>query len=403
MKTRLFPAINAMQDGHSSLVCPRILTLVLPHNSISFVTSYNQMADQEEPTTTTAPEGGEISKNALKKQQKAEEAAKKKAAKEAEKAAKAAAAPAAKPKVNAAGEDAEDMDPNQYYENRLKFVENLERQGRTAFPHKFHTSLRISEFIAKYNYVAEGEHLDSEVVSVAGRILSKRGQGKLMFYDLHGESLKIQIMSDVSRMEGGEEAFHAIHTSLRRGDLVGVVGYPGKSKKGELSIFPTQMHLLSPCLHMLPKSHTGLKNQEVRYRQRYLDLILNQETSRVFNIRAQVVNGIRSYLNNLGFLEVETPMMNLIAGGASARPFVTHHNDLKLDMYMRIAPELYLKQLVIGGLERVYEIGRQFRNEGIDLTHNPEFTTCEFYMAYADYNDLLDVSLFSSRITSHFD
>ena len=131
----------------------------------------------------------------------------------------------------------------------------------------------------------------------------------------------------------------------------------------------------------------------MRYRQRYLDLILNNETARVFSIRAQIINYIRSTLNDLGFLEVETPMMNMIAGGATSKPFVTHHNDLNQDMFMRIAPELYLKQLVIGGLERVYEIGRQFRNEGIDLTHNPEFTTCEFYMAYADYNDLLNVSM----------
>ena len=235
--------------------------------------------------------------------------------------------------------------------------------------------------------------MENEIVSVAGRVLSKRGQGKLMFYDLHGEGLKIQIMSDISQYEGGEEAFKDIHNFVKRGDIVGVKGFPGKSKKGELSIFPSSIQLLSPCLHMLPTGHTGLKNQEVRYRQRYLDLILSNDARRVFEIRAKIINYIRTYLDKLNFLEVETPMMNLIAGGATAKPFVTHHNDLNQDMFMRIAPELYLKQLVIGGLERVYEIGRQFRNEGIDLTHNPEFTTCEFYMAYADYHDLLEVSL----------
>lgn len=276
---------------------------------------------------------------------------------------------------------------NEMAERRSK-LEALRAQGQ-AYPNDFRRDAVSADIIAACADKDEAQlEAEKNTYTIAGRMMTRRIMGKASFATLQDMGGKIQIY--VTRDALPEGLYQELFKKLDLGDIIGVTGYAFKTKTGELTLHVTSLRLLVKALRPLPEKYKGLTDQEARCRQRYLDLIANEDSRRTFQIRTKIVSFIRKYMDSHAFMEVETPMMHVIPGGANAKPFVTHHNALDIDMYLRIAPELFLKRLVVGGFERVYEINRNFRNEGIDVRHNPEFTMIEFYMAYHDYNDLID-------------
>jgi lysyl-tRNA synthetase class 2 len=275
------------------------------------------------------------------------------------------------------------------YEQRIRRIDEIEALGFQAYGRRFDFSHTIPQILAEYGDKTV-EQLEPRInVLIAGRVATKRVMGKAGFAHLQqgGEKLQIYVRKDAVPAND-----FALYQLIDAGDVIGVEGYLFRTKTGELSVHAERLQFLSKTLYSMPEKWHGLEDIETRYRQRYLDLIANPEVRRVFVTRSKIVASLRQQLEARGFLEVETPMLQPIYGGAAARPFRTHHNTLDIDLYLRIAPELYLKRLVVGGLERVYEINRNFRNEGISTQHNPEFTMLEFYQAYTDYQGLMDLS-----------
>jgi len=281
------------------------------------------------------------------------------------------------------------VDENKLMTERKAKLATLREQGQ-VFPNDFRRNACctdvLKDFAEKTNEELEA---DKQYFSVAGRIMLRRVMGKASFVSIQDMSGRMQLY--VTRDAIGEETYAAFkHWDI--GDIVGAVGYVFRTKTGEVSLHVEKLRLLTKTLRPLPDKFHGIADQELKYRQRYVDLIMSEDTRRTFRIRSQVVDGIRRFMAGRDFMEVETPMMHVIPGGAAAKPFNTHHNALDMPLFLRIAPELYLKRLVVGGFERVFEINRNFRNEGVSARHNPEFTMIEFYQAYADYRDLMDLT-----------
>ncbi len=281
-------------------------------------------------------------------------------------------------------ENLEELDINHLMQVRREKLSELQKEGKDPYEiTKFNRTNTAGEIKAEY------EKFEQKDVTVAGRIIAKRIMGKASFCTIQDCDEKIQ--SYVSINDLGEESYKAFKT-WDIGDIIGISGFVFKTRTEEISIHAKEVTLLSKSLRPLPEKFHGLKDPDLRYRQRYTDLIVNPEVKRVFEIRSKIISNVRKILDEKGYLEVETPILNTISGGATARPFITHHNSLDINMYLRIALELNLKRLIVGGFDKVYELGRVFRNEGMDIRHNPEFTMLELYASYQDYNDMMDIT-----------
>ncbi|MCU1306937.1 MAG: Lysine--tRNA ligase [Acidobacteriaceae bacterium] len=282
------------------------------------------------------------------------------------------------------------FEPRDQFEQRQKKLEQIQALGLKAYPHEFRWSDTVADLATQFGATSGAElEANQREIRVAGRIVSLRLMGKAGFAHLQGSGKRIQIYVKKDAVgEGGFELFKL----LDLGDSIGVRGHLFRTKTNELSVRVEEIFFLSKALLPLPEKWHGLTDVELRYRQRYLDLIANEKSREVFVARARIIQELRRFLDARGYIEVETPMMHPLPGGAAARPFVTHHNTLDIDLFLRIAPELYLKRLTVGGFDRVYEINRNFRNEGISTQHNPEFTMLEFYEAYSNYGDLMDMN-----------
>ena len=273
------------------------------------------------------------------------------------------------------------------FELRKQKISFFNELSSNSFPTSFEGTVDIENIITKHKDINDGEHTGIDV-SIKGRILQARSFGKLSFFDLLDNTGKIQLLIDKNNMSKKELSFFENYDS---GDIIGALGEIMKTKKGELSIKVKSSTILSKSLKTLPEKWHGLKDKETRFRQRYLDFIVNPDSKKTIEIRSKIINLIRNFMESKGFIEVETPILQPKAGGAIAKPFTTHHNALDIDMFLRIAPELYLKRLIVGGFEKVFELGKVFRNEGIDQTHSPEFTMMESYEAYVDVTTVMDM------------